>query len=186
MSCNSSWRTDEDSPLSGRRRALLKGLLTAPLLGLGGQADADGGPLAGLRRWGMGEFRRFGMRIYAATLWAGDDPLQPPRALRLDYQRDIAGRTIAEASVREMRRFVDDENRLRDWGERLGALLPDVRTGDHLLGVQRGQVARFYQDSRLLGGIDAPGFAQAFFAIWLDPRTSAPDLRAALLGGDTR
>ena len=41
--------------------------------------------------------------------------------------------------------------------------------------------ARFYQGDRLLGAIDTPGFAEAFFAIWLDTRTSAPDLRQALL-----
>jgi hypothetical protein len=31
------------------------------------------------------------------------------------------------------------------------------------------------------GEIAEPEFARLFFAIWLDPRTSAPDLRAALL-----
>ena len=32
-----------------------------------------------------------------------------------------------------------------------------------------------------LGSIQEPAFARAFFGIWLDARTSAPELRAALL-----
>jgi hypothetical protein len=40
-------------------------------------------------RWGSGEFRRFGFLVYEATLWAGDDPLRPPLALKLTYKRNI-------------------------------------------------------------------------------------------------
>jgi len=61
------------------------------------------------------------------------------------------------------------------------AVFPDVQPGDHLLGVYRPEGAYFHQGERLLGAIEAPGFAAAFFAIWLDERTSAPQLRAALL-----
>lgn len=32
----------------------------------------------------------------------------------------------------------------------------------------------------LLGRVDDPEFGQAFFAIWLDPQTAAPELRSAL------
>ncbi|WP_153111812.1 hypothetical protein [Propionivibrio limicola] len=48
--------------------------------------------------------------------------------------------------------------------------------------VDRPDEALFYQGDRLIGVIDSPGFAAAFFAIWLDARTSAPELRSALLG----
>ena len=113
--------------------------------------------------------------------WAGDDPQRPPLALRLDYKRNIPGKTIAEASVKEMRRFVSDEALLRQWGEQMQRIFPDVKPGDHILGVYRPDGARFYQDDRLIGAIGVPGFAEAFFGIWLDARTSAPDLRMALL-----
>ena len=170
-----------------RRRALLGALALAPLLPLlslprPAQASADA--LRGLQRWGKGSFRRFGFLVYDATLWAGEDPERPPLALRLDYQRSIAGKAIAEASVKEMRRFVSDERALQQWGEAMQALFPDVKAGDHILGVYRPDGARFYHNGTAIGGIDtpdAPGFAAAFFAIWLDARTSAPELRAALL-----
>ena len=168
-------------PESAGRRALLLTLAAIPLFGLPAPARANAEDFAGLQRWGSGEFRRFGFLVYEATLWAGDDPQRPPLTLRLDYKRSLKGKAIAEASVSEMRRFVADENQLQQWGEQMQRIFPDVQPGDHILGVYRQDGARFYQDERLIGSVDMPGFAEAFFAIWLDARTSAPELRAALL-----
>ena len=53
---------------SERRRALLLALAGWPFA-----AWANGDPTAGLKRWGNGEFRRFGFLVYEATLWAGND-----------------------------------------------------------------------------------------------------------------
>lgn len=159
-----------------KRRALLLAIAAWPLAGL-----ATGGAPARLRRWGSGEFRRFGFLIYEATLWAGDDPQQPPLLLRLDYRRDISGADLVAASIREMRRTVADEARLREWGGRLARIFPDVKAGDHLIGHYLPEGARFVQDGRELGWIGDPDFARAFFGIWLDSRSSAPELRAALL-----
>jgi len=161
--------------MSEQRRALLLALAAWPFAGLAMAAPAT------LRRWGSGEFRRFGFLVYEATLWAGDDPGRPPLMLRLEYKRNIAGTAIAEASVKEMRRTVADETRLADWGERMARIFPDVKPGDHIVGHHVGDGAVFMQGERLLGRIDETDFAQAFFGIWLDPRTSAPELRAALL-----
>lgn len=138
---------------------------------------------AGLRRWGSGSFRRFGFHIYDATLWAGEDPLRPPLALRLEYKRSISGRAIADASVKEMRPLLPlaDQARLDEWGERMARIFPDVRDGDHLLGLWDDSGATFSQNGRELGRIDDPQFARTFFGIWLDANTSASQLRAALL-----
>ena len=63
----------------------------------------------------------------------------------------------------------------------MARIFPDVRPGDHVLGLQLPEGAHFFLNDRPLGAIDDPAFARAFFAIWLDARTSAPELRAALL-----
>jgi hypothetical protein len=61
-------------------------------------------------------------------------------------------------------------------------LFPDVAEGTHISGVYLpGRGASFYRDGKPLGEIADRNFAKAFFGIWLDPRTSAPELRAALL-----
>ena len=167
-----------------RRRQLLGLCLAWPLAVRASGADVPTGadPLAGLRRWGSGEFRRFGFLVYEATLWAGADPVRPPLALNLAYKRSIAGRDIAAASVKEMRQLGSDPAWLQPWEERMARLFPDVRQGDQILGVYRPDGALFYFNGQALGRIDDGEFARRFFAIWLDPRTRAPELRAALLG----
>ena len=163
------------------RRRLL-GLLAAwPLAGLA--STATDSPLAGFSRWGSGEFRRFGFLVYEASLWAaGDDPARPPLALQLTYKRNIAGKDIAEASVKEIRNLgMADETRLKFWGGQMERIFPDVRPGDQITGLYLPSGARFFDNDRLIGVIGEPDFARAFFAIWLDARTSAPELRAALL-----
>ncbi len=166
------------------RRLLLLALASWPLAGLAGRAAAaQEAPTAGLTRWGSGEFRRFGFLVYRATLWVGaDDPVRPPLALRLTYQRNILGRDIADASVKEIRNLgIADEARLKLWGEQMANIFPDVRPGDDILGLHLPEGARFFYNDRPIGSIDDTGFARAFFAIWLDPNTSAPALRSALL-----
>ena len=41
---------------------------------------------------------------------------------------------------------------------------------------------RFFHNDRALGALNDERLRRAFFSIWLDPRTSAPDLRRKLLG----
>jgi len=167
---------------SAPRRRLLLGLASLPFAAQPFAAFASTDPMAGLSRWGSGEFRRFGFLVYEATLWAGDDPQRPPLALKLTYRRTIAGQAIAEASVKEIRQLgIADDATLQRWGQQMTALFPNVKPGDQITGHYRADGAQFHFNDRQLGGIDDPAFARAFFAIWLDPKTSAPDLRAALL-----
>lgn len=190
MSSSSKSRTAERQPggagrlpekgknrVDAKRRALLLALAGAPFA-----TFAASDPTAGLKRWGSGEFRRFGFLVYEATLWAADDPMRPPLALQLTYRRNIAGQAIAEASVKEIRNLgIADEAALQRWGGQMGRLFPDVKAGDRIIGEYQAERARFFFNDRLIGSVDEPAFAPAFFAIWLDPKTSAPDLRAALL-----
>jgi len=162
----------------GRRECLL-GALALASLPRTSWAGAD--PLAGLQRWGSGRFRRFGFLVYDATLWAGADPQRLPLALVLTYRRRIDGRDIAEASVDEMRKLGAAPALLRPWGERMAQLFPDVKDGDRIVGLHTAEGARFVCNGRELGEVNDPEFARRFFGIWLDPRTSAPELRAALL-----
>lgn len=173
------------APFSARRRLILLALLATPFLAL--SAHAGFTLPQGLRRWGSGAYRRFGFLVYEATLWAGEDPQKPPLALQLTYRRSIEGRAIADASVKEMRKLGGaDEATLQRWGVLMAKLFPDVRDGDVILGEYQPGTARFHFNGQLLGEIAEADFARHFFAIWLDPRTSAPELRAALLQRDDR
>lgn len=137
---------------------------------------------------GQGTLRWWGFHVYDAALWSttGRWQAQVPYALDIRYARRVTGVQLAETSVDELRRLgIGDEAALTRWGAAMKRLFPDVGPGSRLIGVhvpQRG--ALFYSATAYLGAIDEPEFARGFFAIWLDPRTQTPDLRAALLGRD--
>jgi Chalcone isomerase-like len=137
---------------------------------------------------GQGQLRWWGFHVYDAALWSptGRWQAQAPYALDIRYARRVTGVQLADTSVDELRRLgIGDEAALTRWGAAMRKLFPDVAPGSRLIGVhvpQRG--ALFYSATGYLGAIEEPEFARGFFAIWLDPRTQKPDLRAALLGRD--
>jgi len=140
-----------------------------------------------LRAIGAGAFRWFGLRIYDAELWTRGAPpdFAQPFALTLRYARSLKGTAIAERSVNEMRDLgIGSVAQREAWGRAMASLFPDVTDGTSLTGLHLpGRGARFFHDGKLLGEIADAEFSRAFFSIWLDPKTSAPELRAALLGG---
>jgi len=155
--------------------------------GQGGGAHYDGQERHAWHEWGSGEMRWLGFRLYRATLWVSgqrDGALRDdvPLALTLAYHRDIPGHRIVEASVDQMRRLGASETQLAAWLPGMQRVFPDVTKGDILTGVHLpGRSARFFFGDRYVGEIADPEFARRFFAIWLDPRTSAPEVRTALL-----
>jgi hypothetical protein len=141
---------------------------------------------------GLGSLRWLGLHIYDAALWAEQAvwTSNAPFALDIRYARRIPGTRLAATSVEEMRRMaLGDAEELRRWRREMERIFPDVFPGDRLIGVNLpGRGVAFYSAERLLGRIEDDAFARAFFAIWLDPRTREPGLRASLLGdgGPTR
>jgi len=124
--------------------------------------------------------------IYDASLYApkGQWSFDKPFALQLHYLRHLDGEKIADRSVKEMRKQgFDNEVKLATWHTQMREIFPDVEEGDVLSGIftKDGQ-SIFYQGEQEIGRIKDPDFSRRFFAIWLSPQTSAPELRTALLG----
>ena len=112
--------------------------------------------------------------------WSQDGPF----ALDLHYHRALDGAKIAERSVSEIAKlgYGTTEQRAR-WGREMSRMFPDVRRGDRLTGVNLpGGVVRYFYNGKSIGDIADPGFARAFFGIWLDPKSSQLDFRQLLLG----
>ena len=133
---------------------------------------------------GQGQFSRFGFSVYEARLWAPSGRYAPERpfALSLTYSRSIAGDRLVQASVDEMQKLQVPSADRQDWRADLVRVLPDVVPGDSITAVyQPGQGAIFFHRDRPTGRINDE-LARHFFGIWLDPRTSEPTLRQALLG----
>jgi hypothetical protein len=137
---------------------------------------------------GTGRLTWYGFPVYDAALYASArfdlaNPTAQSFVLELTYARRLDGKGIAEASRDEIERlgFGSEAERAR-WHEQMLKLFPNVEKGRRLAGVNMpGAGARFYFDGEFLGSIDDPAFARAFFAIWLDERTKAPQLRESLL-----
>ncbi|KAB0495748.1 chalcone isomerase family protein [Pseudomonas vancouverensis] len=144
--------------------------------------------LPGAQLIGSGEFRKFGFDVYSARLWSPSRPMvgDQPFALELIYQRSISREDLVQASVKEIKRLAGPSvsaEQLAAWQAQMQESFVDVQAGTRLTGVYLpGQGARFFLGQQLLREVDDLQFAQAFFAIWLDPRTKDPELRAQLLG----
>ncbi len=182
--------------ISAVRRALLVLVLTAPSYVTISQAlAATAAPvpidteLPRARLAGAGTFRYFGMQIYDAQFWVTANGYRPaaPKAekfaLDLRYSRSLNGKKIATASTDEMKKLgLGSVEQRADWQLKMERIFPDVQEGTRITGIYLPEEgARFYRDGKLLGEIADPAFGHAFFAIWLDPKTTGGALRDALL-----
>ena len=138
---------------------------------------------------GQTALRYFGLLVYDIHLWShqridADHYAQQVFALDLTYARKLEGAAIAERSLAEMRRIGPfDDAQARHWLSTMKQAFPDVAANEHLIGLNDGQGGvRFFHQDRQTAELSDPTFAQLFFGIWLSPQTSAPAMRAALLG----
>ena len=70
------------------------------------------------------------------------------------------------------------------WSAQMLRVIPDVKKGDRLIGINRpGSGALMLVNGKTSGEIRDVKFARLFFGIWLSPKTSEPQVRAALLAG---
>ena len=187
MSCISRW--------SRAKSVMVGALMTTSLALTSGLAQGNEAPayvrnrLDGAQVHGQGRLTWLGLAIYDARLYVpgrgfdSSTPISQPFVLELTYARALSGRAIAERSHEEITRLqFGSEERRRRWHEQMATTFPDVRVGQRLAGIHLPDGAtHFYLDGRLIGRIDDPEFGRAFFAIWFDPRTREPALRARLL-----
>lgn len=136
---------------------------------------------------GTGRYTWFAFHVYDGTLYAPASRYAAgrPFALELAYARPLKGADIAQRSIDEIAKLgIGSDAERAAWLPVLAKLFPDVRENDRLTGVALGQKAPFYFNGRAIGEISDAKLVQAFFAIWLDERTSAPGFRRKLLGLD--
>jgi hypothetical protein len=137
---------------------------------------------------GHGELTWFGLSIYQASLWTATGEYRNlkdsiPIALTITYQKNIDSDALAQRTVKEWSQLgIFDNDTRTTWGQRLSQIWPDVVPGDSITTLVTGDGnTHFYHNNSLLTVLDDPSFGIALLSIWLDPKTSEPDLRAKLI-----
>jgi len=143
---------------------------------------------------GGGEFRWWGFSIYTAKIWQqtpnkdGGLDQSASFALEITYNKSISRERFVDSSIDEIKRLHGSKHnaeKLAMWRKYMEKAFIDVKSGDQLIGVYLpGIGCRFYSQQTLLAEITDEAFANAFFSIWLDPRTKDSNLRQQLLGNN--
>lgn len=136
---------------------------------------------------GTGNYRKFGITIYAATFWAEDAEWNPkkPYALQMRYTHAVSQSTMADTVIDDIRdQHVTDEPTFTRWEATLRSALPAVKVGDEMVGLHiPGQDSRLYLNGKEITRIKDTALAQAFFNIWFGPNADSR-LKQKLLGND--
>ena len=139
----------------------------------------------GLQQVGKGHLTWWGISVYHATLYSMDGRYQPDQqhALQINYRISVSAEKLAERSLDEIEQIFGPLTKRQQMIKALQKVFCDVDKGDTIIGYNHpGQGAAFYCNGQRVGYLDDPELAEAFFAIWLHPETSEPELRRELLG----
>lgn len=124
--------------------------------------------------------------VYRASLFAPNGEYEEGGvfALKLNYQRELEGKKIAQRSIDEMKKQADlPKEKADEWLDSMESIFPDVSDGHVLTGIatEDGNTV-FYSNGEEIGSVDDSEFTTSFFNIWLGEKTSEPKFRKALLG----
>lgn len=131
---------------------------------------------------GTGKFTYFGLNIYQAKYMSLENSIKNSFALELKYARNFSGESIASETIKQMKKIGVTNPAIARWENDLKGIFPNIENGHTLTGIyipQKGTT--FLHNGNKVGEIAGDEFSKAFFGIWLDEKTSAPELRTQLL-----
>lgn len=126
------------------------------------------------------------LTAYDASLWT-DAPvwsMDTTFALSITYRMSFTREELVERTLEEMQRVSPGLRRaeLTGFGASLERAFQNVESGDRLTALMvPGTPVRFFHNGKPMHQIDGADFAEAFFGIWLSPRTAEPAVRRGLL-----
>lgn len=132
---------------------------------------------------GAGRLNFWGFHIYDATLYRAGNSSSSDFALYIQYQKSFSGSVLASRTADEMKKIGTPEMQAAIWEKELAAVFPNIEPGQSITGIYSPKVGTtLFYEGKKIAQIPGAEFSKAFFGIWLDPKTSAPKLRAELLG----
>ena len=137
---------------------------------------------------GEGYLRFFGFKLYKAKLFSNSNfdkknIFSNKFALQIKYYKNFTSKEISELSIKEIRKLqLGDDIKLQKWLRWMIVNFPDVSKNDLLIGIYspKNAFTLYYNNVYFSSNIDIE-FSRSFFSIWLDKKTSEPNLRKKLL-----
>mgnify|MGYP003395186293 CR=1 FL=1 len=123
------------------------------------------------------------IHVYDATLWSDTGGWsKAPYALAIKYDMSFTADELADRTYDEMKRVSDQPDAtLKQYADQLRTIFPNVKSGDRITALQQDAgTTLFYSNGKAIGKVSNPSFAQAFFGIWLSPKSSEPEMQQQL------
>ena len=131
---------------------------------------------------GQGRLTYWGFTLYDAKLFASKEP-KGGIALDIQYLRKFEANALVKQTLDEFKNLGISETQRTEWADPLAKAFKTVQVGDSITAIKKPQGStQFFYNGQFVSEISGESFSQAFFGIWLHPKTSAPQLRKVLLG----
>jgi hypothetical protein len=131
---------------------------------------------------GQGRMTYWGFNLYDAKLFASKDP-KGGIALDIQYLRKFESKDLTKQTLDELKNLGISDTQRAEWAEPLARAFKTVQVGDSITAIRKPQGGtQFFYNGQFVSEISGESFSEAFFGIWLHPKTSAPQLRKVLLG----
>jgi hypothetical protein len=131
---------------------------------------------------GQGRLTYWGFTLYDAKLFASKEP-KGGIALDIQYLRKFEANALVKQTLDELKNLGISDTQRAEWAEPLAKAFKTVQVGDSITAIRKPQGStQFFYNGQFVSEISGESFSQAFFGIWLHPKTSAPQLRKVLLG----
>ena len=131
---------------------------------------------------GQGRMTYWGFTLYDARLYASKET-KGGIALDIQYLRKFEANALVKQTLDELKNLGVSDTQRSEWVEPLARAFKTVQVGDSITAIRKPQGGtQFFYNGQFVSEISGESFSQAFFGIWLHPKTSAPQLRKVLLG----
>ncbi len=131
---------------------------------------------------GQGRMTYWGFTLYDAKLFASKEA-KGGIALDIQYLRKFEANALVKQTLEELKGLGVSETQRAEWADPLAKAFKTVQPGDSITAIKKPQgITQFFYNGQFVSEISGESFSQAFFGIWLHPKTSAPQLRKILLG----
>jgi hypothetical protein len=131
---------------------------------------------------GQGRMTYWGFTLYDAKLYASKET-KGGIALDIQYLRKFEANALVKQTLDELKNLGVSDTQRAEWADPLAKAFKTVQVGDSITAIRKPQGGtQFFYNGQFVSEISGESFSQAFFGIWLHPKTSAPHLRKVLLG----